>query len=304
MKKYNILWIDDEFEKINKLMERCEVMHDFNITKCRYANEGVEIFAKNIEIWSAVVLDAWGLVDENSQTLGLDGLRKSRDKIIELSTKRKVPVFIFTGQPGLVSDDTFKFMVGEYYVKGTDDDRLIEDIIIAADNQIETQIRAKYADALSVFPEKENELVSILKVVEQDETKNSEVMNSVRKILEFLCKILYERGIIEQKFKKSNISECSRDLGSSELNDFVPEYIQRSFHLCCSLTNEASHGDKFDQRIKIGEAPYAAKSTIYCLLNILQWCKNLPRIEDAEQVRDIISKRRQEIREEERRKFR
>lgn len=292
MKKYNVLWIDDDFDSISELLENCELEHGFSITKCRYAVEGIELFEKNIEIWSAVVLDAWGLVDQKQQSLGLEGLRQSRDRILELSSKRKVPVFVFTGQPGLVSDETFKFMVGEYYHKGYDDEKLVEDIKSAADHQIETQIRAKYADALSVFPEIEQELIPILRALEEDDTKNSSTLNNIRKMLEFLASTFYERGLTEKQFTGSNLAECSRDLGASDLRDFVPGYIQRSFHLCCDLSNEGSHREKFDQRIKIGEAPYAVKSTIYCLLNILHWCKALPGIENAEELRKVVSQQR------------
>lgn len=292
MKKYNILWIDDEYEKLSDTMELAEVVHGFQITKCRFAKEGMRIFEQNLEKWSAVILDAKVLMESLDEVADLKGLRYSRDRINELKSKRYVPMFVLTGAPDVISNELFEMMVDKYYTKGDDEEQLFADVKQAADNQIETQIRAKYADALSVFPEIEQELIPILRALEEDDTKNSSTLNNIRKMLEFLASTFYERGITEKKFTGSNLAECSRDLGASDLRDFVPGYIQRSFHLCCDLSNEGSHREKFDQRIKIGEAPYAVKSTIYCLLNILHWCKALPGIENAEELRKVVSQQR------------
>lgn len=291
MKKYNILWIDDEYEKLSDTMELAEVLHGFQITKCRFAKEGMRIFEQNLEKWSAVILDAKVLMESLDEVADLKGLRYSRDRINELKSKRYVPMFVLTGAPDVISNELFEMMVDKYYTKGDDEEQLFADVKRAADNQIETQIRAKYADALSVFPEIEQELIQILRALEEDDTKNSSTLNNIRKMLEFLASTFYQRGLIEKQFTGSNLAECSRDLGSSELRDIVPGYIQRSFHLCCDLSNEGSHREKFDQRIKIGEAPYAVKSTIYCLLNILQWCKNVVCL-DAEVLKAYVKEQR------------
>lgn len=291
MKKYNILWIDDEYEKLSDTMELAEVVHGFQITKCRFAKEGMKIFEQNLEKWSAVILDAKVLMESLDEVADLKGLRYSRDRINELKSKRYVPMFVLTGAPDVISNELFEMMVDKYYTKGDDEEQLFADLKQAADNQIETQIRAKYADALSVFPEIEQELIPILRALEEDDTKNSSTLNNIRKMLEFLASTFYQRGLIEKQFTGSNLAECSRDLGSSELRDIVPGYIQRSFHLCCDLSNEGSHREKFDQRIKIGEAPYAVKSTIYCLLNILQWCKNVVCL-DAEVLKAYVKEQR------------
>ena len=49
MNKYKILWIDDQYELLSELMERCEVMNGFEITKCRFAKEGMKTFERHLE---------------------------------------------------------------------------------------------------------------------------------------------------------------------------------------------------------------------------------------------------------------
>ena len=48
MNKYKILWIDDQYELLSELMERCEVINGFEITKCRFAKEGMKTYEKHL----------------------------------------------------------------------------------------------------------------------------------------------------------------------------------------------------------------------------------------------------------------
>ena len=125
MNKYKILWIDDQYELLSELMERCEVVNGFEITKCRFAKEGMNIFEKRLEEWSAVILDAKVLMESLNEIPNLNGLRFCRDRINELKPRRYVPMFVFTGQPDLISNELFENMVDKYYSKGDDDDQLI-----------------------------------------------------------------------------------------------------------------------------------------------------------------------------------
>ena len=102
MNKYKILWIDDQYELLSELMERCEVINGFEITKCRFAKEGMKTFESHLEEWSAVVLDAKVLMESLNEVPNLSGLRYCRDRINELKPRRYVPMFVFTGQPDLI----------------------------------------------------------------------------------------------------------------------------------------------------------------------------------------------------------
>ena len=286
MNKYKILWIDDQYELLSELMERCELMNGFEITKCRFAKEGMKTFESHLEEWSAVVLDAKVLMESLDEMPNLTGLRFCRDRINELKTRRYVPMFVFTGQPDLISNELFENMVDKYYSKGDDDDQLIEDITSAADLQEETQIIHKHQTVFDVWPESKHDLLRILKVLEKEDWQNNSVLNDVRKIMSDVMTRLCERGFCSIQHDGSNLSECSRILGQRYMEEIIPIYIQRAIHSCVEITNPGSHRTETDSDVRNNKAPYLLRSLIYNMMDILYWCKNLPDIE----MRDMVIK--------------
>ena len=286
MNKYKILWIDDQYELLSELMERCEVMNGFEITKCRFAKEGMKIFERHLEEWSAVVLDAKVLMESLNEVANLNGLRYCRDRINELKPRRYVPMFVFTGQPDLISNEMFENMVDKYYSKGDDDDQLIKDIISAADQQEETQIVHRHQVVFDTWPESRHDLIRILKILENEEWQNNSVLNDIRKIMSDVMFRLHERGFCSIPHDGSNLSECSRKLGERYMEEIIPVYIQRAIHSCVEITNPGSHRSKTDSDVRDNKAPYLVRSLIYNMLDILYWCKNLPTVE----MRDMVLK--------------
>lgn len=286
MNKYKILWIDDQYELLSELMERCEVMNGFEITKCRFAKEGMIAFEKHLEEWSAVVLDAKVLMNSLDEIPKSDGLRYCRDRINELKPRRYVPMFVFTGQPDLISSELFESMVDKYYTKGDDDDQLIEDIISAADLLEETHIIHKHQTVFDTWPESKHDLLRILKVLEKEDWQDNSVLNDIRKILSDVMTRLHERGFCSIPHDGSNLAECSRILGQRYMEEIIPVYIQRAIHTCVEITNPGSHRSKTDSDVRNNKAPYLIRSLIYNMLDILYWCKNLPGTE----MRDMVLK--------------
>lgn len=276
MNKYKILWIDDQYELLSELMERCEVINGFEITKCRFAKEGMKTFENHLEEWSAVVLDAKVLMESLNEVPNLTGLRYCRDRINELKPRRYVPMFVFTGQPDLISNELFENMVDKYYSKGDDDDQLIEDIIFAADQQEETQIIHKHQTVFDAWPESKHDLLRILKVLEKEDWQNNSVLNDIRKIMSDVMFRLNDRGLCTEIHDGSNLNACSRMLCQPYMETIIPVYIQRAIHTCVAVTNPGSHRTKTDLDVKDGRAPYLIRSLIYNMLDILYWCKNLP----------------------------
>lgn len=276
MNKYKILWIDDQYELLSELMERCEVINGFEITKCRFAKEGMKTFENHLEEWSAVVLDAKVLMESLNEVPNLTGLRYCRDRINELKPRRYVPMFVFTGQPDLISNELFENMVDKYYSKGDDDDQLIEDIIFAADQQEETQIIHKHQTVFDAWPESKHDLLRILKVLEKEDCQNNSVLNDIRKIMSDVMFRLNNRGLCTEIHDGSNLNACSRMLCQPYMETIIPVYIQRAIHTCVAVTNPGSHRTKTDLDVKDGRAPYLIRSLIYNMLDILYWCKNLP----------------------------
>ena len=276
MNKYKILWIDDQYELLSELMERCEVVNGFEITKCRFAKEGMKKFESHLEEWSAVVLDAKVLMESLNEVPNLTGLRYCRDRINELKPRRYVPMFVFTGQPDLISNELFENMVDKFYSKGDDDDQLIEDIVSAADQQEETQIIHKHQVVFDTWPESKHELLRILKALEKEDWQNNSILNDIRKIMNDVMFRLYERGICTVMHDGSNLNACSKMLGEPFMEQIIPVYIQRAIHTCVAVTNPGSHRSKTDSDVRNNKAPYLIRSLIYNMLDILFWCKCLP----------------------------
>lgn len=294
MNKYKILWIDDQYELLSELMERCEVMNGFEITKCRFAKEGMKKFENHLEEWSAVVLDAKVLMESLNEVPNLNGLRYCRDRINELKPRRYVPMFVFTGQPDLISSELFENMVDKYYSKGDDDDQLIEDIISAADKQEETQIIHKHQTVFDVWPESKHDLLRILKVLEKEDWQNNSVLNDIRKIMSDVMYRLYNCGFCTVKHDGSNLNACSMMLGQPFMEKIIPVYIQRAIHTCVAVTNPGSHRTKTDADVKDGKAPYLIRSQIYNMLDILYWSRCLPTKEFRQTALSAIEQAKKE----------
>ena len=288
MNKYRILWIDDQYELLSELMERCEVVKGFEITKCRFAKEGMKTFEKHLEEWSAVVLDAKVLMESLNEVPNLSGLRYCRDRINELKPRRYVPMFVFTGQPDLISNELFEDMVDKYYSKGDDDDQLIEDIISAADQQEDTQIIHKHQTVFDAWPESKHDLLRILKVLEKEDWQNNSVLNDIRKIMSDVMNRLYDRGLCPVKHDGSNLGNCSIEIGKRYMEEIIPVHVQRCIHSLVDVTNPGSHRTNIDADVASGKAPYLIRTLIFEMLNVLCWGKVLNLIDNPESVRKAI----------------
>lgn len=289
MNKYKILWIDDKWEELDSFKEVCERLHGFEIIPCKYSEDGMKLFEEQLEEWSGVILDAKVLMSQKDKLDQLKGLTYSLRRIHELSHKRYVPYYIFTGQPDTASGTAFaEEHYDHYYEKDRDEDKLIADIKYNALNLKETQIRHKYPVVFAQWPQSSHDLLRILKVLEDKDWQNNSVLNDIRKIMDDVFAVLYEVGICTVVPNKTNLNECSKMVGQTFMQDFVPVYIQRSLHSCVTITNSGSHRTDTDKDVATGRSPYLIRSLIYEMLNVLYWCKELPDAECAEKKRAEI----------------
>lgn len=285
--RYNVLWIDDEYKKLTSVISDAE-MDDIILTPYSTSKEGIKAFKEDIYKWDAVILDAKGWNESSDEVATTEGMHNSLDKIAELRYKRIVPVFIFSGQGDLYDDGEFKRALRgrKLYKKGnkTDQAQLFQDIKTEADKLVETQIRFKYADVVEIFPDIMYELINIIKRVYNNITDDKEVFTPIRKILEWVMEYCNKSGVLPIPFKGTNLAECSQFMGKKEMQEYVPVHVQRSFHSCVDIANNGSHRLAIDTIVGSGSAPYLIRSTVFELLNIIYWCKNLPtdrnRIED------------------------
>ena len=149
-KIYNILWIDDEWDKMPLFKSRCEEIHNLHLEPFRTRKAGIEALERDLEHWDAVLLDAKMFDENENEAAKLTGLGKAKQRLDELSLKRVIPYFISTGQPDLISDTNFRDLYGDYYIKEKDDARLIDDILRAIENRDKQQIKVIYNDVFTV----------------------------------------------------------------------------------------------------------------------------------------------------------
>lgn len=147
-KKYEVIWIDDEWEKMDAFKEECEVIHQIYLHPFLTQKAGMDEFDKNPKKWDAIILDAKMFDESEHEVPRLDGLRKAVQHINEKSLLRKVPYFISTGQPDLMDNETFEQAFGTYYIKERDDQKLIEDLKTIASKSTRFQVKSYYLDAL------------------------------------------------------------------------------------------------------------------------------------------------------------
>lgn len=296
MSKYTILWIDDKWEDLDSFKDVCELPENgFEVVTCTNAEEGMEIFEAQLEEWSGVILDAKVFKGKGDEVDRLEGLDYSRKRISELKYKRDVPTYIFTGQPDLISGTTFAELVGEFYEKDKDEDRLIADIKKNADKMENTQVIHKYQKVFDVWPESRLDLLRVLKAIKHEDWLDNTVFNSIRKVLSDVMTRLYDCGYCSVVHDGSNLADCSRALGAPNMSEIIPVYIQRSMHTCVEVTNPGSHRTECDSAVKDGKAPYLVRSMTYDLLNILYWCKDLPPERDRDKTVERVRQSMEEV---------
>lgn len=151
-KKYNILWIDDEHEKLGGFKLQA-AQNDIVLNSFKSRNAGIAELLKNYPLYDGVLFDAKFFEDEDdaagSEDLG--ALNKAKESLLQLP--KKFEMFVLTGQAQLFEDKTFNTFVPKYFRKGITGDinKLFAELKQSADKQVDTQIRHDYQEIFSVF---------------------------------------------------------------------------------------------------------------------------------------------------------
>lgn len=285
MSKYRVIWIDDEWDEQIPFINWCKKTHGIDIIPFKTSKDGMIALESNINSWDAIILDVEVYNETENEVACPKGFQNSINKISSLENRRKMPYFISTGKDAIKNNKLFLCQYDKVYIKGDDDDELIEQLKNKADAQLETQIRHKYKDLFSWIPLSE-ELLKILMYIESDSIYDVACFNEVRKMLEWVRNLCIERGILPDSIKELN--KFSRFLCDEKMKDDVPLYIQRSLHSCIVVSQEGSHLLTIDKAMKNGETPYLLRSTVFELLNVLYWCESLPK--DAASIEAMRNK--------------
>ena len=298
-KKYKVIWIDDEWDKMIAFKDECEIIHQIHLEPFRTQKDGMEELDRNLNAWDAVILDA-KMFDQSdiNEVPKLDGLRNAINHINQLSLRRKIPYFISTGQPDLMDNETFEQGFGRYFVKGKDDIKLIEEIKREIDNSPRRQVRVFYQDAImqiDVISQKASEVV--LDIFESMHYPDSHpdfnpilYYNQLRQILEYVYRAANKVAIIPDECisinDEVNLNQCCHYLSGNDANvlkirydgkRIIPKHIQDMMFLILTLGNINSHTTKLsedDERhliTYIHDNVYNSRYLIYSLT--LQLCE-------------------------------
>ncbi len=291
---YNILWIDDEHEKLSGTKGRAK-RNGVNLIPFKSLNSGMDELERNYPFYDGVLLDAKFFENENDVKGSEDTYNVHRAKERLLQLKKNFEVFVLTGQAEAYEDKTFKKAFTKVYKKGSDDeiDRLFADIKLAAATQEDTQIRHAYKRVFDVCTEKYigelagQDMLNLLKV--NNESNIDSHFNAIRKIVEDLFRAFSMFRLLPIEFVTPVVAlnESSKFLagkgadgslftekGYQHLEEtHLPQQIAFYLRSILSVTQAGSHRSGIDLHVKTIKTPYLLKSVFFQLLDVLAWFK-------------------------------
>lgn len=310
MKTYKVLWIDDEFEKMD-LFTKAANLNDINLDGYKSFEEGFANFEKKLFEYDAIILDAM-FFKTSTQVSGsedLKGLSAAKDKINEFKKQRPIPYFILSGQTKLENNDTFSDTYGNHYRKQNlnDVEKLFNDIKKAADNEPFTKIRHKYE---SVFTACNNKyisedaamcLIDILYSIEYPSEKfdDEKYFNGLRKVIEYVFRAANKIGILHDACLPDgivNLTWSSMFLAGKEIElkpsskrisssvGYFPLILANNIKMALDITSAASHTESeekenakvnFSDYKKNIQSNYLLYSLAFQVMDLILWFKQV-----------------------------
>jgi hypothetical protein len=288
---YKVLWIDDEYNSTGRDFLGFAQQYDVEIIAFASHEEGIGYLEQDIEYIDAVILDAKVKHLKDDNVTRLSGLTASRDRLIEIQNHTYLPFFIFTGQPDYQRSEMFRESYGEFYIKGTDEEKLINDIIKSVAGKEEFILRKKYQKLLDTCTDEVigtdyfQKIFALIKHIESNEhIPNSEdLFLPIRKIVERMFTRMAEKDIIPKEITESRgwLTRSSLFLSNKHsdyehLSEIAPSIICENIHRLLNTTQDASHGEgelklKVDQYLKTAHSDYLYRSIVYLLFDLLLW---------------------------------
>lgn len=294
MKKYEVLWIDDDAEKQDGFLDSA-YLEGLNINYYKTSKQGMEELTSKIEHYDAVILDAMVFNESEDEKAGLTGLLNSIKKINSLSGRKKIPYFIFSGYIDRDEHSSAREMLADetIFIKSKDNQALFNAIKSAADKQVDTQIRHKHQRVFDVCTEKyigENaskDLLILLLNIDNYSTENQ--FNAMRKIVEDIFIAFNKFQLLPNEFitpsvainesskflsGKNHKGELFTEKGYQHLEGtHIPAQISAMLWNILKITQDGSHRSNIDQHVKTLNTSYLMQSVLFQLLDVIIWFK-------------------------------
>ncbi len=257
--KFEVIWIDDEWEKMGAFKEECEVIHQIFLHPFSTQKAGMDEFDKNPKKWDAIILDA----KLEKDGVGVTGLREAVTHINQVALSHKIPYFISTGQPDLMGNETFEQAFGKYYIKERDDQKLIADIKDTASKSTRFQTKTCYLDAVEQLESFDTwcceKILDILEAMHFPEKNIDPLLyyNPLRQTLEYIFRKANKANIIPDEFigkekDDVNLNQCVQFLSGGNADwigirfggakdSIVPVHIKNMMFQVLNLGNINSH---------------------------------------------------------------
>lgn len=298
MRKYKVIWFDDQHEEFQPIKDEA-LLEDVQLIGYSNAKEGIPELKQNYNEYDAVILD--GLFFKTEEQSGTDVDQTAFGEVAkilsELKAQNKIlPWFIFSGQKSFVKDkndlvevlkDT-SFANGKVFDKNKDEDfiELLNEIKKASDGNPERIIKASNPEIFSIFDEGiladdvESQLLSIFKKpFYADRAELKAILTNIRSIQESIFLKLEGIGVLQNglNFSQKNMhlsgnkSHASRWIATSpEYQTSEIETLQKWIYLTCG-----TYIHHLDQAHYTGTviSNYAVQSMFSGLLELLLWFK-------------------------------
>lgn len=306
MKKYRVIWFDDEYEELHLLKQQATINGIYHVGYTN-AEEGIKELEKNYRDYDAVIID--GLFFRKK---GQSGDAKNNGALVDvfrlldqIREKKIIPSFILSGDPSYtktINPFAEQYKENKVYNKQYKDDleSLWEDIKEEANKQDDTQIRHQFHDFfiacvfLQIEPVFQHYLIDVLKCV-----KFSNVIDEMlyyaqlRKIIELVFRRAEKHGLLHSRCIQRgevNLSESSlflageqtKHLGVRCLKKHFPKIIAEKVKDIIFTTGAAVHTEQEDiknSRLSLEElrktnnTSYLLYSLTFQLMDVIIWYK-------------------------------
>lgn len=296
-KMYNVLWIDDEWEKLDGFIEKAATVYHLFITPFRTSKAGIDALRSDLDKWDAVILDAKGLDESEDEVTDVIGLRKTKEFLLSLS--KPIPYFIYTGQPDYLSNDFFKSAFGDFYSKFDGFNKILSAVLTEIEKSSQNQIIHTYQDlfssleSLGISDYTKDIFLDILLPLHNKEKEEgfrpAHHYTQLRKVIEYLFRACHKVGLVPEQCIENglvNLNQSSIYMAgkvAEKLNvrygeggdRIVPEYIERIIRTVLNIGNSSSHTVELDDddKQKIDNILGSLKSNYLIYGLTLQLCE-------------------------------
>ena len=293
-KVYNILWVDDEHEKLDDT-KRSALDFDLKLVPFKSLDAGMAELERNLVLYDSVLLDAkfFEKEDDVPDTEDTDYVHRAKERILQLP--KKFDIHILTGQAEAFDSSDFKKAFKKVFKKGIseDVDALFNSLRGAAEGQLDFQIRNEYKRVFEIGNEKYlgskiyEPITNLLKQIKStnDFEPTKDNLLPLRKIIENSFDKLFELGIIPEEIYKAGLNPTVKFLCNNKSNsgynvvkDFMHPSMAYFFDNLVFITQDSQHDKKglklnVDEYISNIKSPYLFKSLVFQLLDYLIWLK-------------------------------